>query len=283
MSRSLFLKPGGIGKHIPIDGSWFMPNVQRSGLQEYRHKRIPNARFFDLDTICDKESPFPHMLPSAMVFSREMGKLGLTRNDALVIYDTHGLFSAPRVYWTLQVFGHKGDVKMLEGGLPAYEAAGLPLEEGEPAFQGRSYGDAVYHAERVLGFEDLIQGIKAKDVEIVDARPAARFTGEAPEPRAGLSSGHMPGAKSLPFNKLIRDGALLPAEELRQALAQADVDLRKRVVLTCGTGVTACVLQAALESLGVEDAVVYDESWTGYADERRAGRLAGMVVKDWRE
>jgi thiosulfate/3-mercaptopyruvate sulfurtransferase len=279
MSRPLFLKPGSIAKYIPVDSTWFMPNAGRNAHAEYLAKRIPGARFFDLDTICDKASPFPHMLPSAQVFASEMGKLGLTRDDKLVLYDAHGLFSAPRVFWTLKVFGHRGDVKLLEGGLPGYEKAGLPLEHGEPTWTKTDYGESAFHKERVASFESLIAGIKKGDIEIVDARPAARFTGDAPEPRAGLSSGHMPGAKSLPFNKLIKDGSLLSPEEIRRALQEAEVDTSKKVILSCGTGVTACVLSVALETAGI-DAQVYDESWTGYADSRRAGDMAGMIIKD---
>lgn len=270
---------------IPIDATWFMPNVPRNAFEEYKKTRIPNAGFFNLDVVSDTTSPFPHMLPSVSTFKTEMGKLGITKHNHLCIYDTHGLFSAARVWWTFRVFGHTGQLSILEGGLPSYLAAGLPTTSHDPTnvYEPVEYGTPEFQPDLVADFAQVKQIANqttgSKDVQILDARPNPRFTGAAPEPRPGLSSGHIPHSISLPFSKVQnQDGSILEPDALRQLLQEEGVNLSKPIVVSCGTGVTACILNVALQQLGVE-AKVYDESWTGYADDSRAGKLDGMIVK----
>lgn len=263
-----------------------MPNVKRDAYAEYLAKRIPGARFFDLDAVCDKSSAFPHMLPTAAKFSTEMGNLGIAKSDDLCIYDSQGLFSAARVYWTFRAFGHLGDLSILEGGLPAYESLNLPVETDTPKdITPVFYGSAALNKDAVVDFEEVVSIARQEPgnqtTQILDARPNARFTGAAPEPRPGLSSGHIPHSISLPFSAVQtpQTGAILPPEELKRVLYERGVDLTKPIVVSCGTGVTACILGVALQSLGIE-AKVYDESWTGYADPSRAGKIDGLIVKD---
>ncbi|CCG83324.1 3-mercaptopyruvate sulfurtransferase [Taphrina deformans PYCC 5710] len=272
------------GSRVPVDATWFMPNVARKGHAEFLANRIPGARFFDVDAVSDGTSPFPHMLPTPSHFSRAMGRLGIRRSDDLCIYDVQGLFAAARVYWTFKVFNHAGSVKILRGGLAAYEKAGLPLESGPvEALQEVEYGDARLDQDMVVQFDEIVKIARKEgsygDVQVLDARPSARFTGAAKEPREGLESGHVPNSLSLPFSELVSpEGEMIPEEQLRELLHQKGVNLDSPIVATCGSGVTACVIAVSLESIGVQ-ARVYDESWTGYADSSRAGKLPGMIVK----
>lgn len=268
---------------IPVNATWFMPNVKRDAYAEHQTKSIPGAVFFDLDKICDDSSPFPHMLPKAEQFTKQIGQLGIKRTDPLCIYDTHGLFSAARVYWTFRVFGHQGAVSILQGGLPAWEEAKLPLARGsEESREPVEYGSATLNEAMVVEFDEIVKVAKAdhKHTQILDARPHGRFTGSAPEPRPGLSSGHIPHSTSLPFTKLqSSDGSVLPPDDLKRVLQDSQVDLDRPVIVSCGTGVTACIVSVALETIGIESRV-YDESWTGYADKSHAGSMDGMIIRD---
>ena len=243
-----------------VDASWYLPAQNRDGKAEFLAGHIPGAVFFDIDAIADGRTDLPHMLPNEEAFARAAGALGLSERDTIVVYDGVGLFSAPRVWWTLTVFGAK-DVRVLEGGLPAWRRAGYPLETGEPdvertAFQASLASDAVSDMARVAAL--LAEG----SATVVDARPAARFTGAAPEPRPGLASGHMPGARNLPIDRLVDpDGRLVAAGQIREAFEAAGVDLSGPVVTTCGSGVTAALLFLALATLGKRDVSLYDGSW----------------------
>lgn len=243
-----------------VDASWYLPAQNRDGKAEFLAGHIPGAVFFDIDAIADGRTDLPHMLPDEAAFASAAGALGLSERDTIVVYDGVGLFSAPRVWWTLTVFGAK-DVRVLEGGLPAWRRAGYPLETGEPdvertAFQASLASDAVSDMARVAAL--LAEG----SATVVDARPAARFTGVAPEPRPGLASGHMPGARNLPIDRLVDpDGRLVAAGQIREAFEAAGVDLSGPVVTTCGSGVTAALLFLALATLGKRDVSLYDGSW----------------------
>jgi len=229
------------------------------GRDSYAAGHIPGALFFDINAIADTDTDLPHMLPSASAFAQAAGALGLDRKATIVVYDAHGIYSAPRVWWTLRVMAYP-HVFVLDGGLKAWRAEGRVLEtaetvptpvEVEPAFDWRLVAD-LPHVSDVLS---------RGSAQVVDARSAGRFTGEAPEPRATLRSGHMPGALNLPFNLVIaQDGTLKSAADLRAAFAH--VDLGKPIVTTCGSGVTASVLALALARLGRFDIAVYDGSWT---------------------
>ncbi|KJZ77509.1 hypothetical protein HIM_03233 [Hirsutella minnesotensis 3608] len=261
---------------IPLCASWFLPNDGRSGIQVYREQRIPKARFFDLDKVIDKRSPYPHMLPSAKRFAGAMSELGIRKVDTVVVYDTKelGIFSAPRVGWTLRAFGHK-NVHVLNN-FKLWVEQGLPTESGEfYSVECCPYPIPSLEEHSVVSFEEVKQVAQdfnkegAEGVQILDARSSGRFLGKDPEPREGLSSGHMPGSINIPFSAVLDPNtkAFLPAEKLRATFEEKGVDVGKPIITTCGTGVTACVIDTALEvaGYGKETRKVYDGSWTEWA------------------
>ena len=241
-----------------IDASWHLPTVERDAKAEYLAGHIPGAVHFDIDAISNRKSPLPHMLPDPIAFSSAMRTLGLGDGMRVVVYDSYGLFSAPRVWWTLRTFGVT-DVYVLEGGLPAWKEAGLPLEEGPVRKQPRHFTARLDHGA-VASLDDVKKAL-ATGVQVVDARAGDRFRGEAPEPRPGLKSGHMPGAKNLPWNDIVENGRLKPPAALAAAFQNAGVDLAKPVLTTCGSGVSAAILSLALETAANRPAPVYDGSW----------------------
>jgi thiosulfate/3-mercaptopyruvate sulfurtransferase len=286
-----------------------MPNdpKKRTGQASFLAGHIPNARFFDLDAVSDKNSPYPHMLPSPETFARELGKLGIRRDDSIVVYDTAelGIFSAPRVAWTFQVFGHD-DVHILNN-FKLWVDQGLPVEKGEPEvpIEETTYPVPEIDKSKVIAFEELKERIQernkegAEEIAIADARSRERWEGTAAEPRPGmgetpcaietltmltspgLSSGHMPGSTNIPFTDLLnaRTKAFLSPEELRVYFECNGIDGKKPIVSSCGTGVTACVIDAALTEAGFspEDRRVYDGSWTEWA--MRAKEADGLIAK----
>ena len=244
-----------------VDATWFMPGDPRSALAEHRKAHIPGAVFFDIDAIADPASPLPHMLPTPEAFAEAAGRLGLSRERPVVVYDAQGIFSAPRVWWTLRAMGFH-DVAVLDGGLKKWLAEGRPTEAGDAPVAPASVTPA-FDAELVCDLAAVRSVVDQGGAQVLDGRPAARFRGEAPEPRAGLRGGHMPGACSLPFADLVEaDGTLKPPAELARAVAAAGVDLHRPVITTCGSGVAAAALSLALAVLGHERAAVYDGSWT---------------------
>lgn len=243
---------------LVVDATWHLPTVARDAHAEYRAGHIPGAVFFDIDGVSDAASALPHMLPDPVAFSSAMRKLGLGDGMRVVVYDSYGLFSAPRVWWTLRTFGVR-DVFVLEGGLPRWIAAGHALEDGAPAVRPRHFTARLDHGA-VAGLTDVRKAL-AGGAQVVDARPADRFCGQAPEPRPGLKSGHMPGAKNLPWTDLVVDGMLKPAAALDAVFAAAGVDPARPIIATCGSGVTAATIALALESLGRRPAALYDGSW----------------------
>lgn len=246
---------------VVVDASWYLPAQNRDPRAEYAAGHVPGAVFFDIDALSDRDSPLPHMLPRPDEFGRAMGALGIGDGMRIVVYDGAGLFSAPRAWWTLRTFGAR-DVAILEGGAPAWRAENRPWTD-EPTqrrpatFTARMDHGAVADRHQVAGFL-----ASAGAVQVVDARPAERFRGEAAEPRPGVRSGHMPGSLSLPASRLIADGRLKPDGELRAAFAEAGVALDRPVVTSCGSGVTAAIISLALESLGRPPRALYDGSWS---------------------
>ncbi len=243
-----------------IDASWYLPTQNRDARVEYRAGHIPGAVFFDIDAISDPSSDLPHMLPSPHVFGETMGSLGVGDGMRMVVYDTQGLYSAPRVWWTLRAFG-QDRVAVLDGGLPQWVSEGRPLQSGaadsKPVrFTARPVAGAVADLPAVQ------HALTTGSAQVVDARSAARFRGEAPEPRAGLHSGHMPGSLSVPFDRVVEGTHLAPLAHLRRIFTAAGVDLAKPVITTCGSGVTAAVLSFALANLGKHDVALYDGSWS---------------------
>ena len=261
---------------IPICAAWFMPNDLhgRTGLQSFKEKRIPSARFFDVDGVKDHDSPYPHMLPTCDHFAEAMSEMGLRKDDELVVYDTEelGLFSAPRVAWTMRVYGHP-KVHLLNN-FRLWVNRGYPVEKGPPEVPNITrYPVPSYHTDMVVKFAEMKtigydygkEG--AEDIQILDARSRGRWDGTDKEPRPGLRSGHMPGSTSLPFHELLdpETKALLPKEDLRQLFASKQINPNKPIITSCGTGVTAAVIEAALKvsDFGREDDIrLYDGSWT---------------------
>jgi thiosulfate/3-mercaptopyruvate sulfurtransferase len=243
-----------------VDATLPMVGQPGEGRDSYRAAHIPGAVFFDINAIADRETDLPHMLPSPEAFAQVAGGLGLRRDAAIVVYDAHGLYSAPRVWWTLRVMGFPR-VYVLDGGLKAWRAEGRPVDTAERPLPP-SRLEPVYDPALVADLDGVRRALEYGSAQVLDARPAARFRGEAPEPRPGLRSGHMPGARNLPFGDVVNaDGSLKSADELRAAFDRADVDTAAPVVTSCGSGVTAAVLALALARLGREDVAVYDGSW----------------------
>lgn len=240
------------------------------GRDSYAAGHIPGAVFFDINAIADPDTDLPHMLPSPAAFAEAAGNLGLGREHTIVVYDAHGIYSAPRVWWTLRAMGFS-QVFVLDGGLKAWVAEGRAIEtaEASPAVVAVSLA---FEPALVADIADVTEVLASGAAQVVDARSAARFRGEAPEPRASLRSGHMPGALNLPFNEVVwADGTLKPADEL--AAVFTHIDLARPIVTSCGSGVTAAVLALALARLGRFDVAVYDGSWTEWG-----GRTDTAVV-----
>ncbi|MDQ4060811.1 MAG: 3-mercaptopyruvate sulfurtransferase [Pseudomonadota bacterium] len=245
---------------VVVDGSWHLPTAGRDAHAEYLEAHIPGAIFFDIDDIADKSTNLPHMLPSPEAFASRMRKLGVGDGKRVVVYDSVGLFSAPRVWWTFRVMGHN-DVVVLDGGLPKWQAEGRPVESGPVRRQERHF-TARRHAGMVADLDDVRRAVASGEAEIVDARSAERFEGRAPEPRPGLKSGHIPGSRNLPYSRLLTpDGRLKPREELEAAFAEARLDLSRPLITSCGSGVSAAILSLALAELGHRRTALYDGSW----------------------
>jgi thiosulfate/3-mercaptopyruvate sulfurtransferase len=242
-----------------IDGSWHLPPTGRAGTAEFRAAHIPGAVFFDIDVMADTSSGLPHMLPEPRVFARAMSELGLGDGMRFVVYDALGLFAAARVWWTLRAFG-VADVAILDGGLPKWLREARPIEAGEAHPKPRVFTPKL-DPNMVATLDDVRKALASGAAQVVDARPADRFEGRAAEPRPGLRSGHMPGALNLPFVEIVEHGHLKRGEALASAFAAHGVDLKKPVITTCGSGVTAAILALAVEEAGGTVAGLYDGSW----------------------
>jgi thiosulfate/3-mercaptopyruvate sulfurtransferase len=247
---------------LVLDGSLHLPTSNRNAKAEYLASHIPGALFFDIDDISDKASPLPHMLPQPELFASRMKKMGIGDGMEIIAYDSEGLYSAARVWWMFRAMGHEG-IRVLNGGLKKWKAEGRPLEDGAPRRRSERHFTAMLNAELVRDAGDIKALISSKAAQIVDARAAARFEGVAPEPRAGLRSGHIPGSRNVPFASLVdADGRLKGAVELRSIFAAAGVVVSRPIVASCGSGVTAGVVALALAVLARPDAAVYDGSWS---------------------
>lgn len=245
---------------VVIDASWHMPATGRSGAAEFEAAHIPGAGFFDLDGVSDHSTPLPHMLPNADDFAAAMSALGLSNSSKAVIYDGAGLFSAPRLWWMLRVFGFD-NAAILDGGLPAWTAEGRPLESG-PAQARKGDFTARLNPSLVADLETVRAALDARSHLILDARSADRFFGRAPEPRPGLACGHMPGAKNLPSTDLVAQGRLKDPAALKQALSALGVDGKTPVITSCGSGVSAAIITLAMVRVGLPIGALYDGSWT---------------------
>jgi thiosulfate/3-mercaptopyruvate sulfurtransferase len=247
-----------------VDASSFMPASDRDARAEYEAGHIPGAVFFDINEICDIDTDLPHMMPSAEKFTSRVQKLGLGDGLRIVVYDSLGIFSAPRVWWMFRHMGHQ-DVVVLDGGLPTWKAAGHALED-MPLVARERHFTVRRRADLIRDMDQVRDELTANTAQIIDARSAGRFAGSAPEPRESLPSGHMKGALNVPFtNVLNADGTLKDIAGLSDSMRAGGVDLSRRIVTSCGSGITACVLALALARLGRWDVPVYDGSWTQWA------------------
>ncbi|MGO9816614.1 MAG: 3-mercaptopyruvate sulfurtransferase [Acidocella sp.] len=245
---------------VVLDATYYLPSEDKDARAVFTAMRIPGAQFFDIDAVADHASGLPHMLPLPRDFAAAVAALGVSSSSRVVVYDQRGIFSAPRLWWMFRVFGHD-NVQVLNGGLPAWLAAGGTLEHGEPDAPAPGQFTATYRAEMVRALDDLKRNLLTREELVLDARAAARFAGTVPEPRPGMRSGHIPDAISLPFATLLRDGKFLPPAKLREKFATLGITSESRLVASCGSGVTACVLALGLTLAGLPEAAIYDGSW----------------------
>ena len=244
----------------PVDASWWFPHEKRDPAAEFEAAHIPGAAFFDIDAIADRDTLLPHMLPKPEAFAEAVGALGLGDGSSIVIYEAGAPRSAARAWWSFRAMGHD-DVRVLDGGLPKWRQENRAIESG-PAHPTAARFMPKFNADLVRSAHEVRSAIAQEDAQIADARPGPRFRGEAPEPREGLKSGHMPGALSLPANEFYaQDGTLLSPGELLARIAAAGIDLDKPLISSCGSGITACNLALAMARLGRWETAIYDGSW----------------------
>ncbi len=245
---------------VVVDGSLYLPATGRDAAAEYLAGHIPGAVRFDIDAIADHSNPLPHMLPPPEEFAHAVGELGIAETDTIVVYDGAGLFSAPRVWWTFRLFGAQ-HVFILDGGLPKWRMEGRPLEAG-PVIRPRRPFKARRPPDVVASLDAVRSALQGGSVQVVDARPSDRFQGQAPEPRPGVRSGHMPGALNVPSTAIVENGRLAPIDKIREAFAAGGVDLDRPIITSCGSGLTAAILWLALDALGRPPTALYDGSWS---------------------
>jgi thiosulfate/3-mercaptopyruvate sulfurtransferase len=246
---------------VVLDGTWHLPTTGRKAETEYLAEHIPGALFFDIDDLSDETSQLPHMLPSPIKFSSRMKRMGIGDGMKIVVYDTYGMFSAARVWWTFRAMGHD-DVAVLNGGLKKWKSEDRPLEDGPPPRRFERHFTPRLNAGLIRDLKDMKALVAAGETQIVDARSAGRFAGTEPEPRPGLRGGHMPGSRNVPASDLINpDGTMKSRDELLAIFIAAGIDPKAPVVTSCGSGVTASVLSLALAVVGQTNAAVYDGSW----------------------
>jgi thiosulfate/3-mercaptopyruvate sulfurtransferase len=246
-----------------IDGSWYMPSLQRDTHQEFKRQHIPGAIFFDIDVVCDPDNDLPHMLPTQEQFSMAVGGMGIKNDSELVVYDSAGLFSAARVWWMFKAFGHT-NVRVLHGGLPAWIAVAGPLSSEATASSVTNY-NATLQADLLASKELLIENCETASYQVLDARASGRFFGTTAEPRPGLSAGHIPESISLPFDQLMVDGGLKQRHQLQEIFSLCGIDQDTSIVTSCGSGVTAAVITLALAEAGFGLHRLYDGAWSEWA------------------
>ncbi|GEO41001.1 sulfurtransferase [Skermanella aerolata] len=244
-----------------VDATYFLPGSDRDARAEYNERHIPGAVFFDIDEISDTSSSLPHMLPAPEKFTARVRKLGLGDGVRIVVYDTHGLMSAARVWWMFRVFGHR-DVAVLDGGLPKWIAEGRELEDLPPMPRERHFTPRL-NSFLVREADQIKANLESGREQVVDARASGRFTGAEADFWPGRRAGHIPGSLNLPFNDMLNpaDRTFKSGEELQALVERAGIDMKRPIVTSCGSGVTACVAVLGLYLLGKEDVAVYDGSW----------------------
>lgn len=245
---------------VVLDASWHMPATRRDGASEFELGHIPGSVFFSIDGIADPDSTLPHMVPTAEAFAEAVGALGVGTGDHVVCYATDGIGTAPRAWWMFRLFGHER-VSVLDGGLPAWTAAGGTLVKGPARPRPRAF-QATFNPARIRDLTAVRANLQAATELVVDARSAGRFAGTEAEPRPGLRGGHIPGSVNVPYQTLLDGPRMLPPEALRARLEAAGVAGDRPPVFTCGSGVSACTLALGLTLTGRDDWAVYDGSWS---------------------
>jgi thiosulfate/3-mercaptopyruvate sulfurtransferase len=262
---SFFITPQALSERIGnpklrvVDGAWYLPAQKRHAKAEFAAGHIPGAVFLDQDAVVEPGVALPHALPSPQVFADAVGAMGIAADDEIIVHDGPGLFSAPRVWWLFRIMGAE-NVRILEGGLDRWTREGRALTQDVPPVTSARFV-ARFDEAGVVRFEEMLGAVAEGSRQIADARPSGRFTGREPEPRAGMRSGHMPGARNVPAASLVRDGTLISDHELRALFQDAGIDVSQPVITSCGSGVTAAALVLALEVLGRGGNRLYDGSW----------------------
>lgn len=256
-----------------IDASWHFPQAGRNARAEYEEGHIPGAVFFDIDEIADLSSPLPHMMPPADKFASRVQKLGIGDGSTIVVYDAYGILASARAWWMFKAMGHN-NVFVLDGGYLKWRAEGLPVDDALTSHFARHFTSRPDWS-RIRDFAEVEKAL-ASGRQVVDARPAGRFAGIDPEPREGLKRGHMPGALNLPYASLLRpDGTMKRPEDLARHFADAGIDTSKPVIVSCGSGISACVILLALEVLGNRSSALYDGSWSEWGGREGAAVATG--------
>ncbi|MGY8665254.1 3-mercaptopyruvate sulfurtransferase [Bradyrhizobium sp. UFLA05-109] len=250
-----------------LDATFKLPGVLPLPKDDYLAAHLPGAVFFDVDAVSDHANPLPHMFPSAEQFGGDVGSLGIGNADTVVIYDAGGWVAAPRAWWMFLSYGHS-NVRILNGGLKKWRAEGRPVESGEVKRKPATF-KASYDPKRVRSMQQLIANVESRAEQVIDARPAERFEGRAAEPRPGIRSGHIPGARNVPYAQLFdaATGEMKSLADLKQAFSGAGVKLDAPIVTSCGSGVSAGVLTLALYRIGITDTALYDGSWSEWGQE----------------
>ena len=247
-------------KVVIVDASLPRVGVDEDTRANYRAAHIPSAPFFDIDVIADTNASLPHMMPTAEIFTDAVGKLGISNDTKVVVYDQHGIYSAPRAWWMFRAFGHD-NVGVLDGGLPKWRSDGHPVES-DTVVPSPAEFSANARPELLRLLQQVKANLSSGGEQVIDARGASRYNGTEPETRAGLRSGHIPGSLNVPYANIIKDGGMMDSPALRDAFEAGGVDLAKPITTSCGSGITACILALGLYLEGRDDVAIYDGSWT---------------------